>query len=64
MSVHKTILESVDLDNGGSISIYKANTPRIAITISYGHTEYCIWVTPEEAEALNVAVNKVLKESE
>lgn len=64
MATNKTVLENIELSKGGQISVYIASSSsnRVAITITVGESESCIWVTPDEAKELADKLQSALSE--
>lgn len=66
MSKNNTVLESVELENGGEITLYMSsnNHARFNIGFTVGEAESQIWISTEEAQDLADKINKVLSEIE
>lgn len=62
MSVNKSTVESVDLTAGGEISIYITDRNRVALTITIGNIESCVWITQEDLKGLVETINKAQEE--
>lgn len=62
MAVNKSIVESVDLDAGGSLSIYITTSNRVALTTTVNDSEFVTWVTEEDAQKFSEAITKAIEE--
>jgi len=66
MAKNTSVIENVELEKGGELSIYTASnsTNRVNIGVSVGDIETNIWISSEEAQELADKINKVLSEAE
>lgn len=64
MAKQSTVIESVELEKGGELSIYVAshNSNRVNIGFSIGEVEANVWISTEEAQQLADKINKALSE--
>lgn len=66
MAKNSTVLENIELEKGGEISLYMAynSNNRFNIGFQSGEVETNIWISTEEAQDLADKINKVLSEIE
>lgn len=66
MAKNSTVLETVELEKGGEITLYMAsnNKSRFNIGFQSGEIESQVWLSTEEAQELADKINKVLSEIE
>ena len=66
MAKNTTVLENIELEKGGEISIYMAsnNKDRFNIGFQSGEVEANVWISTVEAQELADKINKALSEIE
>lgn len=66
MAKSTTVLENVELEKGGEISVYIASNSsnRVNLGFSIGDVEANVWISSEEAQELADKINKALSEIE
>ena len=66
MAKQSTVLENVELQKGGELSVYVTsnNSSRVNIGFSIGEVEANVWISSEEAQELADKINKALSEVE
>lgn len=66
MAKTSTVIESVELEKGGEISVYIASNSSNKLNIGFtvGEVEANIWISSEEAQELADKINKALSEAE
>lgn len=66
MAKNSTVLENIELEKGGEISLYMASNSNNRFNIGFqsGEVETNIWISTEEAQDLADKINKVLSEIE
>ena len=63
MAKNTSVSESVELENGGEVSVYIAGN-RVALTFTKSDLEACIWLSKEEAQEYADKINQALSEAE
>lgn len=61
MAVNKSIIESVELEDGGELSVYIVGE-KASLGMEGKSISSSIWITKEELEKLATAINKALEQ--
>lgn len=61
MGVNKSVIENVDLEDGGEISVYIVGE-KASLGIEGKSISSSIWITKKELEQLAIVINKALEQ--
>ena len=66
MAKQTSIIESVELESGGEVSINVASnrSDKVSIGFTAGDVDFSFWVTTENAQEIADKINQVLSEAE
>lgn len=61
MAVNKSIIESVELENGGELSVYIVRD-RASLGVQIKDIDFSVWLSTEELKKLSETITKALEQ--